>query len=176
MNPTIETNKLVGYVVISLDGCGYPIKPASNLIYSIQAAAVASREYKDSVGYCNVEKCNIVQFGDDYYIYSIGDILKSEVIKRGEFPDGEVVRAWKISHNKNENYIVSSDGLFNISPINNSANIQGGLHLISNGVNVFLLKHTTPMKMASFKMSRELAVAAALEKLTPEERGLLGLS
>jgi hypothetical protein len=40
---------------------------------------------------------------------------------------------------------------------------------------IFLLSKMEPVKMESFTMSRELGVAHALSKLTPEEKKLLGL-
>lgn len=172
MNATIKT----AYAVYSGDERGYSRgDPLS--IYPFQAAAANSEENKRQGGYGVIHKVELLNFEDVNFLLD-KKIEKKNVV--GTVPIGVPTKGYRdyiYNHSFEETkYLVGEKNLITYLDFDTtkSASISK-VWLFTDDDNYYVLKSDKNFKIAPFIASRELAVQNALDKLTEEEKGLLGL-
>jgi len=162
------------YAVYSTDDRGYNMGDPLAL-YPFCAAAEGSAEYKKLNGYSHIVKIELLNFEDVNYLLekeinknkvsgSLPIALPKQGYKHYSYHDG-----WDKSF-----YFADEDSLLNYIKKEKTANISSVI-LFRDIENFYLLKSEKTFIVNSFVMSRELAIQNAMNKLTEEERKLLGL-
>lgn len=162
------------YAVYSTDGSGYnhgdPIA-----IYPFYAAAEGSTEYKKLNGYGHISSIKLLNFEDVNYLFD-QKIDNNKVL--GSFPIALPKQGYKhYSYHDGWDksfYFADEDSLLSYIKKEKVANISSVI-LFRDIENFYLLKSEKTFTVNSFVMSRELAIQNAMNKLTEEERKLLGL-
>lgn len=169
------------YAAYNGDDRGYP-RGEPLAIYPFQAAAVHSTAHRSQSGYGVIQKVNIVSFEDLNYVYQSSCSVKDSLI--GNIRFGVVEKAFEMTISTHLvygrgtiKYVI--DSLLFINEITqcpkDSFQIRANVPIISGGEKLYILSHEMPLKIAPFTLSREMAVQNALDKLTDEEKSLLGL-
>lgn len=139
--------------------------------YPISAAAHGSPELIAQRGYAGVGAVEVVQFEDLCYVMQ-REFDKSKII--GYTLLYTPTECYEETLNHGKRYYVGDEEIIKTLNDGGSHNIRK-VWVIRDEQSYFVLKQKEPIQINKFAMSRELAVAHALQKLTDEEKGLLGL-
>lgn len=164
------------YAVYSTDSRGYAQgEPIS--IYLLYAAAEASNEYKNLMGYGCITPIELLQFEDINYLLN-WKIDKSKVI--GKLKLGEPTKCYQdyIYEDRWDKsvYIIGDEEL--IKYIDGQENRSISIYkkyIIKDSNDYYILRSDKTYNLKSFILTRDIAVKHALGKLTEEEKKLLGL-
>jgi hypothetical protein len=168
------------FAVYNGDDRGYAIgEPLA--IYPFQAAAVHSTAHRSQSGYRVIQKVNIVSFEDLNYVYEKFYSAKESLV--GNIRLGVVEKTFEITEESRAvyggrilKYIVDDSLFLKIAKDRQgSFLIRSNIPVISDGERLYVLSHEGSFKINPFTLSREMAVQNALNKLTDEEKSLLGL-
>lgn len=172
--------KKTAFAVYSTDDRGYSYSDPIS-IYPFKAAAEASSEYKAMKGYGGVSRVELIQFEDVCYILEKEvrkeKVINSKAVKLGVPQKCYSDYSYVNSYDETTVYIVGDDELIsylNTKKKKESASISTKV-ITKDEDSFFILASETAFTIKPFLLSRELAIANALDKLTEEERKLLGL-
>ena len=168
------------YAVYNGDDRGYA-RGEPLAIYPFQAAAVHSTAHRSQSGYGVIQKVNIVSFEDLNYVYEKYYSERESLV--GNIRLGVVEKAFEITEESRAvyggrilKYIVDDSLFLKIAKDRQgSFLIRSNIPVISDGGRLYVLSHESSFKINPFTLSREMAVQNALDKLTDEEKSLLGL-
>lgn len=162
------------FAIYSADDRGYSYgEPLA--VYPFKAAAEASEENKILQGYSYIGRIELLQFEDTSYVLEkriqkdavIGNVRLG--IPEKAYQDYQYKDSWDKSK-----FIVGNDRLIEYLEKEKRANLSF-VWLTRDESDFFVLKSDKTVTVKPFVMSRELAVRHAMDKLTEEERKLLGL-
>lgn len=174
----MKAEKLTVYGVFNSDGQGYSTGNAVAW-YPIKAAASADTQYKAMNGYGNISTENALRLGDDIYVYDVEIIDAKKFI--GNIPlyvATDVYKDYAESYNgpNNTKYIQGNDNLLkHINEKSGNSTISKSI-VLRDEERFYILKQKDTISLMKFALSREMAVQNAMDKLTTEEKKLLGLS
>ena len=174
----MKAEKIKIWGVCPSDGSGYGLGVEKVISwYPIKAAADGSPENIARGGYSYVGAYDAIRFDELLYIFE-KEIPKTHVI--GNLPPaytvGEVYVDYIYSNGYDgSQYYIGDKELLALLKDGKSHSIKKRFILRDGEDNCFILAKQEPIQLNKFIMSRELAVAHALSKLTDEEKSILGL-
>lgn len=172
----MKTERITLFAASATDDKGYPKNYLAYFPIHAAAAAYLASEHPNLGYYAAVSKLTGLRVGDDIFLME-KDISKDKV--KCIIPLFQPTIAYEDYMYENgfdrSTYYTTWVDLARelMTPGKRMAIRQ--VILFRTDEECFLLSKMEPVKMESFTMSRELGVAHALSKLTPEEKKLLGL-
>ncbi len=155
------------YGLFDTNGEGYPTKLIK--VYPIEAAARQARgSYQDTWA------VDLLAVKDEYYVLREPQAIDSKLIC-SELIEGSVVRMYKVTAGSHIKFVLPRE-FHKYIEWGPSATVQA--YIILRYDNKYYAIHHAcyvPIKLEPYLPSREIAVKAALDKLTEEEKKLLGL-
>lgn len=162
------------FAIYSTDDSGYS-RADPIALYPFKAAAEASEEKKSLKGYSHITEEHVLKFEDVNYLLD-KVVSKDRIV--GSAPLGQPIVAY-MDYIYNDlcdrsRYIIGDNNLLEYIKTHKKINAQSK-YMTRDEDDYFLLKSDKNFTIKTFKMSRELAIQNALDKLTEEERKLLGI-
>lgn len=174
----MKAEKLKVWGVCPSDGSGYGLGINKVISwYPIKAAAEGSPEYKELKGYGYASEHKAIRFDELVYIFD-KEISRTHI--HGTLPPaytvGDVyVDCIYVNGFDGSQYYVGDKEVLVLMKDGKSRHLSKKYLLRDGEDNCFILLKKEPIEIKKFIMSRELAVAHALSKLTDEEKSILGL-